>query len=576
MRRPRGPGRSSAPPTTAIDLSSIIGRSPQPLAVQPPVAAQAPVPVQPAAVVQPPAPESEPEASQPAAEPEASQPAADSAPIAGSPLSWTAHLNADAAAAQNVSAGQDRSPQDSSPQGDASDESAASEDDSSPHENSAPQENSAPHDDSEGDVADAASGDSSSAASSAASSGEPAPRPAAKEAPAPIPELVEPIAPPVVRAAPAAVTPAPTPHPAFPSVPPPLVEPPVPQRKAFTAELATQAMSIQEIADAKAAPRTIGPWTRSVPTQAAAAAAASTSLTSASTSNPANAADNAEISTQAMSVAEIAEVAKAAEISTQAMSVAEIADAESGPDRGAAPSPMTGLFARAETARAETARAETARGESARGLPELPTAPPSSGAGIQRSAIHPPMPRGQKILLGIVGGLVLVLVLVAVFLLASRLGEQSVTADISSEETAAPAVVEPDLTAGPVAAGDYEWSELLGGECLQPFESAWAEEFTVVGCDTAHAAQLLLRGELTQAASIAYPGEEALATEVTAACSAPTVLNYAAAGVMADIELSSSYPANSTDWDEGNRAYFCFVDRTSGEAITGDLRVPAV
>jgi hypothetical protein len=161
--------------------------------------------------------------------------------------------------------------------------------------------------------------------------------------------------------------------------------------------------------------------------------------------------------------------------------------------------------------------------------------------------------------------------------LASRLGEQSVTANNSPEETAAPVeTTAPDLAGGPVAPGDYEWSELLGGECLQPFDSAWAEEFTVVECGAEHAAQLLLRGELSEAESVAYPGEEALAAEVAALCSAPEVLNYEAAGVMADIEISSSYPANSTDWDTGNRAYFCFVDRTSGEAIPADLRVPVL
>jgi hypothetical protein len=364
--------------------------------------------------------------------------------------------------------------------------------------------------------------------------------------------LVEPAAPnraSIVSAAPtvaAAAASVPRPQPAVPSGPPPLVEPPVPERKAFTAELATQAMSLQEIADAKAAPRGVVPWTRSVPT-----------------AKPADAAgDAAELSTQAMSLAEVAEVAKPAEVSTQAMSLAEVAEAEKGPDRPVAASPMTGLFARAETAR---------------NLPALPVAPPTSGAGIQRSAIHPPMPRGQKILLGIVGGLVLVLVLVAVYLLASRLGEQSVTADITSEETAAPVeTAAPELAGGPVAPGEYEWSELLGGECIQPFESAWAEEFTVVACDAEHAAQVLLRGELTEATSVAYPGEEALAEEVATLCSAPEVLNYSAAGVMADIQISSSYPANSTDWDAGNRAFFCFVDRTSGEAIPGDLRVPVL
>jgi hypothetical protein len=119
---------------------------------------------------------------------------------------------------------------------------------------------------------------------------------------------------------------------------------------------------------------------------------------------------------------------------------------------------------------------------------------------------------------------------------------------------------------------------LLGGECLADFDDPWAEEFTVVDCAEPHPAQLVYRGVFPPSAEGVtddpFPGTEALQGQLALLCSAPGVLDLAAAGQYTDVQFLGSYPATSEQWDAGDRSYYCFVNRSSGEPLTGSLAVP--
>jgi hypothetical protein len=56
-------------------------------------------------------------------------------------------------------------------------------------------------------------------------------------------------------------------------------------------------------------------------------------------------------------------------------------------------------------------------------------------------------------------------------------------------------------------------------------------------------------------------------------CSLPSVLNFGQANATTDIQVSSSFPVDAAAWATGDRTYFCFVERASGESLPGDLRV---
>lgn len=190
--------------------------------------------------------------------------------------------------------------------------------------------------------------------------------------------------------------------------------------------------------------------------------------------------------------------------------------------------------------------------------------------------------RAQKILLGVAGGLVAVLALVALFLLGTRLPDLigPAAAPLPSTSPSASPNPSPSATtrpAGPVEPGVWAWDELLGGECLAEYDDPWAEEFTVVDCAEPHPAQLVFRDTFPPSAEGVtddpFPGTEALHGQLTLLCSAPGVLDLAAAGQYTDVQFEGSYPATSSQWDAGDRSYYCFVNRSSGDPLTGSLAV---
>jgi hypothetical protein len=205
------------------------------------------------------------------------------------------------------------------------------------------------------------------------------------------------------------------------------------------------------------------------------------------------------------------------------------------------------------------------------------TARPDGG---QRASLG----RNHKIMLWIAGSVVAVLALVVLFLVGTKLaaafGPAPVVAALSpsaspsdSPSPTPSASAAPPAVAGPVAAGTYAWDELLGGECLTGYDSPWAEEFTVVDCGEPHPAQLVFRGMFEPTDAGAYPGVEALQARIGLACSAPSVIDYAAAGAYSDIQFAASFPATDAQWNE-DRSYFCFVNRSSGDPLQGSVAVP--
>ncbi|MGV8876318.1 MAG: septum formation family protein [Rhodoglobus sp.] len=189
-------------------------------------------------------------------------------------------------------------------------------------------------------------------------------------------------------------------------------------------------------------------------------------------------------------------------------------------------------------------------------------------------APRPPIPRRQLIAIAMASGLVAALALTALFLGGTRIGETMVPAAAATPQPSSTATADP--LNGPLPEGTYAWNELGGGECLDPFDNAWQDEFTVVDCGQPHAAQLLLRASFDDAASAPYPESDGLATRTTALCSTDAVINFAVAKTITDLELLASYAPTAKEWDAGQRDYSCFVTRSGGESLTESVTQPLV
>ncbi len=221
----------------------------------------------------------------------------------------------------------------------------------------------------------------------------------------------------------------------------------------------------------------------------------------------------------------------------------------------------------------------------------LPTA---SGPGAPPSKVSGSGWSGNKKLLFWGGGAVLaVLALIGLFFLGTRLPELFGSAPAPASDTTTAVSVSPSATpsatptpspstppvtevaaVGPLAPGTYSWEKLRGGECLSGYESPWAEKFSVVDCAVPHPAQMVHRGAFGPDDASVYPGLDALQAQINLLCSAPTVIDFAAAGAYNDIRVAGSFAATSQEWDAGHRDYFCFVTRGSGEPLAGSVAAP--
>ncbi|MBX3079738.1 MAG: hypothetical protein KF692_10965 [Cryobacterium sp.] len=185
----------------------------------------------------------------------------------------------------------------------------------------------------------------------------------------------------------------------------------------------------------------------------------------------------------------------------------------------------------------------------------------------------------QKTLMWIAGSLVALLALLALFSLGTRLsGLLGPAPDVvaAPTKTSTPTPTAPPL--GPVAPGEYLWTTLLGGECLNPYFGPWEQKYTVVDCTSPHAAQLVIRGTFPSEDGLAtpYPGLEALQSQVNLLCTAPTVIDYAKAAAYTDIQVEASFAATADEWVSGDRDYFCFLSRSAGGMLTEDIAQPQV
>lgn len=186
-----------------------------------------------------------------------------------------------------------------------------------------------------------------------------------------------------------------------------------------------------------------------------------------------------------------------------------------------------------------------------------------------------PLSSTQKTLMGVAGGLIAVLVLIAMYFLGQHIGSsEAAAAAAAAKSTGSTKAPKSAGTGGPAAAGVQPWTALQGGECLNPFTSAWAATFTVVPCSSDHVAEMVFKGTLPDASGTAYPTTTQLQTEITGLCSAPTAINYSLAKSITDLQVSFTYPATASKWQSDDRTYYCFVDRQSGGNIQGDLSVP--
>jgi hypothetical protein len=202
--------------------------------------------------------------------------------------------------------------------------------------------------------------------------------------------------------------------------------------------------------------------------------------------------------------------------------------------------------------------------------------PPASTAPSEPELAAPrePLPTTQKVLMGVAAGLIAALILVGLFFLGEHLGSATPSTTASKGTDAPSATPTPAGTGGPAAPGVRQWATLQGGECIQPFTSAWALNFTVVSCTADHDAEMVFKGTLPDTSEAKYPTPSEFQKEITPLCSDSTAINYAVAGTVTDLQISYSYPPNTASWLSGNRTYYCFVDRVSGGNLPGDLSVP--
>lgn len=176
----------------------------------------------------------------------------------------------------------------------------------------------------------------------------------------------------------------------------------------------------------------------------------------------------------------------------------------------------------------------------------------------------------------VAAGVVIVLALAGLFYLGTRLplifaGTAGAAASATPAPTASPEPTAEQPASGPLAPGTYAWDELRGGECLDPYSSPWAEEFTVVDCAGPHAGQLVFAAPYSDDPATPFPGEDTIASEIGLLCSAPGVVDFGAAAPFTDLQIQGAYPVSGEQWAAGNRDYFCFASRSSGEQLTGSV-----
>ncbi|AYG03268.1 hypothetical protein [Gryllotalpicola protaetiae] len=221
-----------------------------------------------------------------------------------------------------------------------------------------------------------------------------------------------------------------------------------------------------------------------------------------------------------------------------------------------------------------------------RGAATPPPARPAN-APIEHSRERSPLNRWLLIAAAI---LVAILIGIALFTLGRSIaaGRDQAPAAATHTSTPSPKATTPTPTPtptqtadqtvagnGPLAPGQsYQWDQLNGGECIDPFGSPWAQTFAVVDCNAQHAAQLVYTAPFASDPSAPFPGEQAISSQVNLLCSKPGVIDLHAAAAYNDVQVVAAYPVNAEQWNSGQRNYFCFVTRSSGQQFSSSIAGP--
>jgi hypothetical protein len=226
------------------------------------------------------------------------------------------------------------------------------------------------------------------------------------------------------------------------------------------------------------------------------------------------------------------------------------------------------------------ARDQAGDGTPTERLDAVPSGPPP-GLDPRADEGARPAPRRRGWIIGVSISVLAIAGIGLAFFIGAALRAEPAAGPVAATSTPSPTTVAPVTPtptsappageAGPAAPGLHPWIELSGGECIDPYTSPWALEFTVVDCAQPHSAQFTFRGAFPEAAGAVYPGDGAITSQLNLLCSAPTALDLAAAGQYPDLQTQAVYPVGPAQWDAGDRAYSCFVSRSSGELLTGTL-----
>jgi len=146
--------------------------------------------------------------------------------------------------------------------------------------------------------------------------------------------------------------------------------------------------------------------------------------------------------------------------------------------------------------------------------------------------------------------------------------EQAIEEPVAVE---VPEPVFPELSAGSRPAGEWEWAELRGGECVGTFDSPFEESYEIVDCEGQHAAEFVRAEVLDRDPDAEYPGHAWVRREAAALCESWPLSELNDGARYDDLLVVPSYSLGKESWVKGDRLAGCFVYRDGGGLIDGKL-----
>ena len=141
---------------------------------------------------------------------------------------------------------------------------------------------------------------------------------------------------------------------------------------------------------------------------------------------------------------------------------------------------------------------------------------------------------------------------------------------VATPEQTEPTPVFPNLELGPRPNGQWKWRDLRGGECIDPFDDPFAEEFQVVSCGGPYEAALARVEVMNPAPGAPYPGDDAIRQRAQEQCDDWDLGTLIGADRYDDLLVVPSYSLGERAWQRGDRLLGCFLYRSSGP-LTGEL-----